>query len=131
MKTISPILDDVLALLRAEPQRIIQLVPRYTLPMRIVNRITIDDSTGCWRISGYNSGNGFANISIKNKTYKVHRVIFTLIKGPIPIGLVLDHRRTAGCVYRDCGNPDHLEPVTVKINTERGNATLFQPGSCL
>jgi hypothetical protein len=48
-----------------------------------------------------------------------------LLRGPIPEGKVLDHKKSSGCRHRDCGNPDHLEPVTVKENTYRGEAKLY------
>ncbi|MDE2471852.1 MAG: HNH endonuclease [Bradyrhizobium sp.] len=51
-----------------------------------------------------------------HKPSKVHRLMYELCVGAIPPGLVIDHR----CRVRCCGNPQHLEPVTPKINTLRG-----------
>jgi hypothetical protein len=126
MRTIRPITNEEIAALAAEPQ-----IPVFfgdavrMLPARIVSRMMSVD--GCWRVSGWNSGNGFAKVSILGKSRQVHRVIYTLIVGPIPDGDVLDHKKHSGCRFRDCGNPDHLEPVSVKVNTHRGAATLFAP----
>lgn len=39
-----------------------------------------------------------------------------LLVGPIPQGLHLDHL----CRNTRCVNPDHLEPVTPKVNNSRG-----------
>lgn len=47
---------------------------------------------------------------------RAHRVAYTVLRGPIPAGLVLDHL----CRVRNCINPDHLEPVTIATNTRRG-----------
>jgi HNH endonuclease len=46
----------------------------------------------------------------------VHRVVYELLVGPVPDGLDLDHL----CRNRACCNPDHLEPVTRKVNVARG-----------
>jgi hypothetical protein len=44
-----------------------------------------------------------------------------LAHGPIPEGLQLDHL----CRNRACVNPDHVQPVTNAVNTQRGkSATL-------
>lgn len=59
-----------------------------------------------------------------------HREMYELMIGPIPEGLDLDHtchvrgECVAGvdCPHRRCVNPAHLEPVTRRENTMRGNA---------
>jgi DNA-binding CsgD family transcriptional regulator len=48
-------------------------------------------------------------------TKLAHRYFYTLIKGPIPEGLELDHL----CKVRCCVNPNHLEPVTPRENVRR------------
>lgn len=44
-----------------------------------------------------------------------HRVAYLLLRGPVPLGLVLDHL----CRNRWCVNPWHLEIVTNHENTLR------------
>jgi hypothetical protein len=124
MKTIRLIEDAVKAILE-EPLSWAHNESDILIPKRIADRITLDKATGCWRVGGWNTGNGFANISICGRTVKVHRVIYAFLVGPIPDGHVLDHKKSV-CPNRDCCNPDHLEPVTVQVNTERGTAILFK-----
>jgi len=45
-----------------------------------------------------------------------HRAVYRTMVGPIPDGLHIDHL----CRNRRCVNPSHLEPVTQKVNSERG-----------
>lgn len=53
------------------------------------------------------------------KTHEVfvHRLAWELWRGPIPVGLTIDHL----CRNPACANPRHLEPVTVRENTLRGD----------
>lgn len=129
MRTIKPITEHEITLLKAEPQALFEphcvwSGPDIVLPQRIVDRIYVDGT--CWRVKGWNSKNGFANIKVGGKTRKVHRITYTLIRGPIPEGHVADHIKEA-CKHRDCCHPWHLEPVTVKVNTERGGSVPYAP----
>lgn len=47
-----------------------------------------------------------------------HRVAWEAKNGPIPRGLTIDHL----CYVRQCVNPDHMEIVTSRENTQRGKA---------
>jgi hypothetical protein len=69
---------------------------------------------GCIVWLGPTSQAGYAKIGVR----LVHRIVWELLNGPIPDGLQIDHL----CRVRCCINPDHLEPVTPRVNTLRGNA---------
>lgn len=45
-----------------------------------------------------------------------HRAVYEHLRGPIPVGLELDHL----CRNTRCVNPAHLEPVTHRENALRG-----------
>lgn len=75
-----------------------------------------DGGDGCWEWTGNRDPHGYGRITVAKKTKRAHRVVYEHFKGPIPEGLVIDHLcRNPGCV-----NPDHLEAVTIKVNTLRG-----------
>lgn len=88
--------------------------------MRIMSYVNLEKD-GCWTKEGWNSGNGYGKISVNGTAQMAHRAMYEALVGPIPEGLVLDHL----CRNRACCNPDHLEPVTIQINTHRGDAVLI------
>lgn len=71
---------------------------------------------GCWDWTGHVKPNGYGQVKVDGRPAYVHRVAYELTRGPIPDGLVIDHL----CRRRHCVNPDHLEPVTHRINIRRG-----------
>lgn len=94
-----------------------------SLPERIRSRIKVCPATGCWRWTGrWNSGNGYGKIRWNGRIYVAHRLVYELLVGSIPERHVLDHI----CRTRDCCNPAHLDPVTIQVNTHRGEAVLFE-----
>lgn len=83
-----------------------KLVPSRLLP------------TFCWQWTGSIKTNGYGQYELRGET-QAHRISYKLFHGWIPKGLDLDHL----CRNRRCINPDHLEPVTRKINARRGAMT--------
>jgi hypothetical protein len=78
---------------------------------------------GCWLWAGaIHKKTGYGGIGRgKRSNWKsllAHRVSYELLRGPIPAGLQIDHL----CRIRHCVNPDHLEAVTAKTNTLRGES---------
>lgn len=70
---------------------------------------------GCWIWMGGLKTRRYGHIE-GFKSKNAHRVFYELIKGPIPEGLVIDHK----CRITSCVNPDHLDAVTQRENTLRG-----------
>lgn len=87
-----------------------------SLPVRVNAKI---DFTGpCWLWTASKTGNGYGKIwwTAEQRLVPAHRVVYELLVGPIPDGMELDHLcRTPACV-----NPEHLEPVSHRINMLRG-----------
>lgn len=82
----------------------------------IWQRVRIDDAAGCWLWTGPLS-DGYARAWIGGSDALLHRVVYGVLKAPIPDGLVIDHL----CRQRNCLNPEHLEPVTNRENLVRGS----------
>lgn len=79
--------------------------------------------TQCWVWTGkWNSGNGYGKVQYEGRIWMAHRLVYDLLVGRVSPNIVLDHR----CRNRRCCNPNHLDPVTVKVNTHRGEAVLFK-----
>jgi hypothetical protein len=80
---------------------------------------TIFPENGCMLWTAGRLLNGYGKFCpTHKKTMLAHRWAYERRYGPVVLGL--DHL----CRVRHCVNPDHLEPVTAKINTRRGNTGL-------
>lgn len=69
----------------------------------------------CWTWTG-SLNRGYGIFNSRQAHLLAHRVAYTLLIGPVPEGLELDHL----CRNRACLNPAHLEPVTHQENMRRG-----------
>lgn len=83
--------------------------------LRLCDRLRIGET--CWeanfaKIKGYNV------ITYQRKTWKLHVLLYEVMVGPVPAGMVLDHL----CSNPGCVRPDHLEPVTPRENILRGRS---------
>lgn len=92
-----------------------------TTPLRerLLAKAIINWETGCWEWSAHRQSNGYGKIREAGQGSKklfVHRVSYEMFVGPIPAGFQIDHL----CRVRHCLNPAHLEAVTPRVNTLRG-----------
>lgn len=76
-------------------------------------------TSSCWQWgSSVDPVTGYGSLSVpgdsgRNRTQAAHRMMWQLINGPIPKGLLLDHV----CRNRACVNVHHLRLVTPYMNT--------------
>jgi hypothetical protein len=71
------------------------------------------DDSGCLLWIASRDSKGYGTIG----PWKAHRVAWVAANGTdVPDGLTIDHL----CRTRHCVNPDHLEPVSSRVNTLRG-----------
>lgn len=89
------------------------------LTERLWSRTVVDEFTGCWTLNLAVTRQS-AVIRVNGKQMAVHRAAWEALRGPIPAGLVIDHL----CRNPKCWNPDHLEPVTQRINLLWGHGPV-------
>ena len=74
----------------------------------------------CWIWTRSTNRDGYGQInlprSIRVSATRVHRVMWMLLRGPIPDGFVVDHDGPSGCHNHACANPSHLQIVTQRHN---------------
>ena len=86
-----------------------------------MEKIHFEPMSGCWLWGGTvnNKGYGLMTNPIKDKPMMLaHRYSYELHKGPVPEGLVVDHK----CCNSHCVNPDHLQAITFRENVMKGES---------
>lgn len=95
------------------------------LPGTIWARLAPQDcgyETPCLVWTGTIAATGYGVVGFKGRQHKVHRLIYEAVNGPMPRtapngkAIVSDHL----CRNRACANPEHIEPVTDRVNVMRG-----------
>ena len=89
-----------------------------TPPIERLLRRCVEDDNGCWLFQGATKA-GYGVIGLRGRAEGnalAHRLTYTHFIGEVPAGLDLDHL----CRVRRCCNPWHLDPVTRRVNANRG-----------
>lgn len=90
------------------------------MAQRLTDFYVPEPNSGCWLFLGHVKRSTGYGVLLRDRKWKLaHRYVFELHRGPIPVGLTLDHL----CRVRSCVNPAHLEPVTRGENQRRGKHT--------
>ena len=82
---------------------------------RFLSKINVVEN-GCWEWTACKNNYGYGQININSKILRAHRFIYEYYHGMIDPNLTIDHL----CRNRKCVNVNHLEQVSMKINTRRG-----------
>jgi hypothetical protein len=72
----------------------------------------VDKTPTCWLWQGAPMPNGYGKFFLGGKIKAVHRLSWEAENGPVPEGMVIDHK----CHQKLCVNPDHLQAVTNSQN---------------
>jgi HNH endonuclease len=82
-----------------------------------IDRLSVPEpNSGCVLWLGQTNEKGYGYITVGYRNRRVHRVVYEMAYGPLPVGSELDHL----CRVRCCINVSHLEVVTGRTNTLRG-----------
>lgn len=75
---------------------------------------TVENHEGCWlwTKSYFKQGGGYGQKKVNKVNWHVHRLIYTIVNGPVADGKIIRHR----CGESLCCNPLHLEEGTLADN---------------
>lgn len=120
---LAPQTDRKYGWVKGEPIRFVR--GHYQRRVRIEDRfwphVDQDGPGGCWLWTGSKTPSGYGLARAESGSSRrtgAHRMAYELLVGPIPEGLQLDHL----CCNPSCVNPDHLEPVTARVNSLRSTS---------
>lgn len=101
-------------------------MPPSNSPERIWERIDIHGPNECWPWTGPRHTAGYGQAHYANTSWPAHRLVWVLVKGDIPTGLLVCH----SCDNKLCCNPNHLWLGTKSDNArDMVSKGLFHPAT--
>ena len=92
-------------------------MPNHTpLTERFWTKVAQDGD--CWTWLAARNSRGYGIFSTGGRLQLAHRASYEYMRAEIPDGLTIDHL----CRNRLCVNPDHLDPVTTRVNNARSQS---------
>lgn len=85
--------------------------PKIPVLNRLMSKIEVSES-GCWLYTGSTDSSGYGKIKIAGKSVGTHKVSYIIHNGDYDQSLEIMHH----CDNPLCINPDHMTPVTHKVN---------------
>ncbi len=76
----------------------------------------VEIGSECWLWTASVGSHGYGQFKFEGVPVLAHRFAYELLVGSIPEGMELDHL----CGRPRCVRPEHLEPVSHRINVMRG-----------
>lgn len=103
---------------KANPDLVTRYGPRNeSLESKLRRHVTVNPENGCWEKIGWTTWYGYGQIWWEGRFQYMHRLFYELLVGPIPEGYDVDHL----CRNAKCSNPEHMEPVTHRVNLMRAD----------
>ena len=93
----------------------------FTLEERLWAKVD-KQAIGCWLWRASRTIKGYGCFWDGERLTLAHRFVYELLVGPIPSKLQIDHL----CQNPPCVNINHMEVVTSRVNTLRGNGASAQ-----